>query len=60
MINLSNSTQDLLEKNFMPMEHFCRILLPSLLSLSSDPVPNVRIPLAKALRRLMDDGKKQT
>lgn len=45
----------------MPMEHFSQHLLPSLLSLSSDPVANVRVLVAKALRQsVMEKGKLQT
>lgn len=35
----------------MPMDQFAQHLLPSLLSLSSDPVPNVRVLVAKALQQ---------
>lgn len=43
----------------MPMEQFGQHLLPSLLSLSSDPVANVRVLVAKALRQsVMEKGKK--
>lgn len=42
----------------MPMEQFAQHLLPSLLSLSSDPVANVRVLVAKALRQsVMEKGK---
>lgn len=42
----------------MPMEQFSQHLLPSLLSLSSDPVANVRVLVAKALRQsVMEKGK---
>lgn len=42
----------------MPMEQFGQHLLPSLLSLSSDPVANVRVLVAKALRQsVMEKGK---
>uniref|UniRef100_A0A8C9YE51 WW-binding domain-containing protein n=1 Tax=Sander lucioperca TaxID=283035 RepID=A0A8C9YE51_SANLU len=40
-----------LEEDCMPMEQFGQHLLPSLLSLSSDPVANVRVLVAKALRQ---------
>lgn len=41
----------------MPMEQFSQHLLPSLLSLSSDPVANVRVLVAKALRQsVMEKG----
>uniref|UniRef100_A0A3Q3EAG9 Uncharacterized protein n=1 Tax=Labrus bergylta TaxID=56723 RepID=A0A3Q3EAG9_9LABR len=40
-----------LEEDCMPMEQFSQHLLPSLLSLSSDPVANVRVLVAKALRQ---------
>lgn len=45
----------------MPMEQFSQHLLPSLLSLSSDPVANVRVLVAKALRQsVMEKGKMET
>uniref|UniRef100_A0A3B4Y6F3 Uncharacterized protein n=1 Tax=Seriola lalandi dorsalis TaxID=1841481 RepID=A0A3B4Y6F3_SERLL len=40
-----------LEEDCMPMDQFSQHLLPSLLSLSSDPVANVRVLVAKALRQ---------
>lgn len=41
----------------MPVDQFVEHLLPSLLSLASDPVPNVRVLLAKALRQtLLEKG----
>ncbi|XP_051996771.1 serine/threonine-protein phosphatase 4 regulatory subunit 1-like isoform X2 [Xyrauchen texanus] len=43
--------QVVVEEDCMRMEHFAQHLLPSLLSLSSDPVPNVRVLVAKALRQ---------
>ncbi|KAK2861831.1 hypothetical protein Q5P01_001364 [Channa striata] len=43
--------QAIVEENCMPMEQFSQHLLPSLLSLSSDPVANVRVLVAKALRQ---------
>lgn len=44
----------------MPMEQFSQHLLPSLLSLSSDPVANVRVLVAKALRQsIMEKGEKE-
>lgn len=44
----------------MPMDQFGQHLLPSLLSLSSDPVANVRVLVAKALRQsVMEKGKLQ-
>lgn len=44
----------------MPMEQFSQHLLPSLLSLSSDPVANVRVLVAKALRQsVMEKGNSQ-
>lgn len=43
----------------MPMDQFSQHLLPSLLSLSSDPVANVRVLVAKALRQsVMEKGNK--
>lgn len=39
------------------MDQFVEHLLPSLVSLASDPVPNVRVLLAKALRQtLLEKG----
>ncbi|XP_075997508.1 serine/threonine-protein phosphatase 4 regulatory subunit 1 isoform X2 [Genypterus blacodes] len=43
--------QAIVEEDCMPMEQFTQHLLPSLLSLSSDPVANVRVLVAKALRQ---------
>ncbi|XP_019492918.1 PREDICTED: serine/threonine-protein phosphatase 4 regulatory subunit 1-like isoform X1 [Hipposideros armiger] len=37
----------------VPVDQFVEHLLPSLLSLASDPVPNVRVLLAKALRQTL-------
>ncbi|KAL6033304.1 hypothetical protein STEG23_014952, partial [Scotinomys teguina] len=37
----------------VPVDQFVGHLLPSLLSLASDPVPNVRVLLAKALRQTL-------
>uniref|UniRef100_A0A8C0H0Z3 Putative WW-binding domain-containing protein n=1 Tax=Chelonoidis abingdonii TaxID=106734 RepID=A0A8C0H0Z3_CHEAB len=45
--------QAVVEEECMPVDHFVEHLLPSLLSLSSDPVPNVRVLLAKALRQTL-------
>lgn len=42
------------------MEQFSQHLLPSLLSLSTDPVANVRVLVAKALRQsVMEKGIEQ-
>ncbi|XP_038149151.1 serine/threonine-protein phosphatase 4 regulatory subunit 1 isoform X1 [Cyprinodon tularosa] len=43
--------QAIVEEDCMPMDQFSQHLLPSLLSLSSDPVANVRVLVAKALRQ---------
>ncbi|XP_008407134.1 serine/threonine-protein phosphatase 4 regulatory subunit 1 [Poecilia reticulata] len=43
--------QAIVEEDCMPMEQFSQHLLPSLLSLSADPVANVRVLVAKALRQ---------
>lgn len=43
--------QAVVEEECMPMDQFSQHLLPSLLSLSSDPVANVRVLVAKALRQ---------
>lgn len=49
--------QAVVEEDCMPMEQFSKHLLPSLLSLSSDPVANVRVLVAKALRQsVMEKG----
>ncbi|XP_060133477.1 serine/threonine-protein phosphatase 4 regulatory subunit 1 [Zootoca vivipara] len=45
--------QAVVEEECMPADHFVEHLLPSLLSLASDPVPNVRVLLAKALRQTL-------
>ncbi|KAG2461876.1 PP4R1 phosphatase, partial [Polypterus senegalus] len=43
--------QAVVEEDFMPMDQFSQNLLPSLLGLSTDPVANVRVLVAKALRQ---------
>lgn len=49
--------QAVVEEECMPADQFVEHLLPSLLSLASDPVPNVRVLLAKALRQtLLEKG----
>ncbi|XP_060086720.1 serine/threonine-protein phosphatase 4 regulatory subunit 1-like isoform X2 [Heteronotia binoei] len=45
--------QAVVEEECMPVNHFVEHLLPSLLSLASDPVPNVRVLLAKALKQTL-------
>nr|XP_056700535.1 serine/threonine-protein phosphatase 4 regulatory subunit 1-like [Euleptes europaea] len=45
--------QAVVDEECMPVNHFVEHLLPSLLSLASDPVPNVRVLLAKALRQTL-------
>uniref|UniRef100_A0A8C5BYN8 WW-binding domain-containing protein n=1 Tax=Gadus morhua TaxID=8049 RepID=A0A8C5BYN8_GADMO len=46
-----------IEEDCMPMDQFAQHLLPSLLSLSSDSVANVRVLVAKALRQsVMEKG----
>uniref|UniRef100_A0A8D2Q582 Putative WW-binding domain-containing protein n=1 Tax=Varanus komodoensis TaxID=61221 RepID=A0A8D2Q582_VARKO len=45
--------QAVVEEECMPVDHFVEHLLPSLLNLASDPVPNVRVLLAKALRQTL-------
>uniref|UniRef100_A0A2K5QIH3 Putative WW-binding domain-containing protein n=1 Tax=Cebus imitator TaxID=2715852 RepID=A0A2K5QIH3_CEBIM len=45
--------QAVVSKECIPMDQFVEHLLPSLLSLASDPVPNVRVLLAKALRQVL-------
>lgn len=50
-------SQAVVEEECMPVDQFVEHLLPSLLSLASDPVPNVRVLLAKALRQtLLEKG----
>lgn len=52
--------QAVVEEDCMPMDQFSQHLLPSLLSLSSDPVANVRVLVAKALRQsVMEKGNGQ-
>ena len=41
--------QNLLEENVETGEQFCQEFLPSLLFLLADPVPNVRLSLARTL-----------
>lgn len=49
--------QAVVQEECMPPEQFVAHLLPSLLSLASDPVPNVRVLLAKALKQtLLEKG----
>ncbi|KAK9404841.1 serine/threonine-protein phosphatase 4 regulatory subunit 1-like [Crotalus adamanteus] len=45
--------QAVVEEECLPVDQFVEHLLPSLLSLASDPVPNVRVLLAKALRQTL-------
>uniref|UniRef100_H2QKN5 Putative WW-binding domain-containing protein n=1 Tax=Pan troglodytes TaxID=9598 RepID=H2QKN5_PANTR len=45
--------QAVVSKECVPVDQFVEHLLPSLLSLASDPVPNVRVLLAKALRQML-------
>uniref|UniRef100_A0A8C6ZKP2 Serine/threonine-protein phosphatase 4 regulatory subunit 1-like n=1 Tax=Nothoprocta perdicaria TaxID=30464 RepID=A0A8C6ZKP2_NOTPE len=45
--------QAVVQEECMPADQFVEHLLPSLLSLASDPVPNVRVLLAKALRQTL-------
>ncbi|KAM9296586.1 serine/threonine-protein phosphatase 4 regulatory subunit 1-like [Gastrophryne carolinensis] len=45
--------QAVVQEECMPVEQFATHLLPSLLSLASDPVPNVRVLLAKALKQTL-------
>ncbi|KAJ7332090.1 hypothetical protein JRQ81_014270 [Phrynocephalus forsythii] len=45
--------QAVVEEECMPVDQFVEHLLPSLLSLASDPVPNVRVLLAKALKQTL-------
>uniref|UniRef100_A0A4W5N451 Uncharacterized protein n=1 Tax=Hucho hucho TaxID=62062 RepID=A0A4W5N451_9TELE len=50
--------QAIVEEDCMPMDQFAQHLLPSLLSLSLDPVANVCVLVAKALRQsVMEKGK---
>ncbi|XP_075702981.1 serine/threonine-protein phosphatase 4 regulatory subunit 1-like isoform X2 [Rhinoderma darwinii] len=45
--------QAVVQEECMPAEQFVTHLLPNLLSLASDPVPNVRVLLAKALKQTL-------
>uniref|UniRef100_A0A452T5D0 Putative serine/threonine-protein phosphatase 4 regulatory subunit 1-like n=1 Tax=Ursus maritimus TaxID=29073 RepID=A0A452T5D0_URSMA len=45
--------QAVVSNECIPVDQFVEHLLPSLLSLASDPVPNVRVLLAKALRQTL-------
>ncbi|XP_073539159.1 serine/threonine-protein phosphatase 4 regulatory subunit 1-like isoform X2 [Phyllobates terribilis] len=45
--------QAVVQEECMPAEQFVIHLLPNLLSLASDPVPNVRVLLAKALKQTL-------
>uniref|UniRef100_A0A674AN84 Serine/threonine-protein phosphatase 4 regulatory subunit 1-like n=1 Tax=Salmo trutta TaxID=8032 RepID=A0A674AN84_SALTR len=50
--------QAIVEEDCMPMDQFAQHLLPSLLSLSLDPVANVRVLVAKAMRQsVMEKAK---
>uniref|UniRef100_A0AAY4AAF5 WW-binding domain-containing protein n=1 Tax=Denticeps clupeoides TaxID=299321 RepID=A0AAY4AAF5_9TELE len=48
---ITHLLQAIVEDRSMPMDQFAQHLLPSLLSLTSDPVANVRVLVAKALRQ---------
>ncbi|XP_077729844.1 serine/threonine-protein phosphatase 4 regulatory subunit 1-like isoform X4 [Canis aureus] len=45
--------QAVVSEECIPVDQFVEHLLPSLLSLATDPVPNVRVLLAKALRQML-------
>ncbi|KAL7984402.1 hypothetical protein Chor_002972, partial [Crotalus horridus] len=45
--------QTIIEDDCLPMDHFAEYLLPHLLHLASDRVPNVRVLLAKTLRQTL-------
>ncbi|XP_039720625.1 serine/threonine-protein phosphatase 4 regulatory subunit 1-like isoform X1 [Pteropus medius] len=45
--------QAVVSEECIPVDQFVEHLLPSLVSLASDPVPNVRVLLAKALRQTL-------
>ncbi|KAM4623203.1 serine/threonine-protein phosphatase 4 regulatory subunit 1-like [Discoglossus pictus] len=45
--------QAVVQEECIPAEQFATHLLPNLLSLASDPVPNVRVLLAKALKQTL-------
>ncbi|XP_069740928.1 serine/threonine-protein phosphatase 4 regulatory subunit 1 isoform X2 [Narcine bancroftii] len=45
--------QAIVEEECMPVNQFVEHLLPSLLGLATDPVPNVRVLLAKTLRHTL-------
>lgn len=49
--------QAVVSEDSVPVDQFVEHMLPSLLSLAADPVPNVRVLLAKALRQtLLEKG----
>lgn len=49
--------QAVIEDDYIPIEQFAEHLMPHLLQLASDPVPNVRVLLARTLRQtLMENG----
>uniref|UniRef100_UPI00398E8ABC serine/threonine-protein phosphatase 4 regulatory subunit 1-like isoform X2 n=1 Tax=Pristiophorus japonicus TaxID=55135 RepID=UPI00398E8ABC len=45
--------QAVIEDDYIPIEQFAEHLMPHLLQLASDPVPNVRVLLAKTLRQTL-------
>lgn len=45
--------QAVVSEDSVPVDQFVEHMLPSLLSLAADPVPNVRVLLAKALRQTL-------
>ncbi|XP_078397132.1 serine/threonine-protein phosphatase 4 regulatory subunit 1-like isoform X1 [Cetorhinus maximus] len=45
--------QAVIEDDYIPIEQFTEHLMPHLLQLASDPVPNVRVLLAKTLRQTL-------
>lgn len=47
------SSEAVVSKECIPMDQSVEHILPSLLSLISDPVPNMRVLLAKALRQIL-------
>lgn len=53
--------QTVIEDDCLPMEQFAVHLMPHLLTLANDRVPNVRVLLAKTLRQtLLEKGRWET
>lgn len=51
-------TQAIIDENAVPLDRFVSVVLPGLIALSQDSVPNVRISVAKVLSQsLMNKGE---